>query len=212
MNQEVKRLLENGMIHEVQYPKWLANPVVVPKKNGKIRVCIDFTNLNKVCPKDSFPFPHIDRMVDAIARHELLIFLDVFSGYNQILMHPGDEEKTSFILEWGTYCYKRMLFGLKNAGATFQKLTNKMFSRMLGKMMEIYIGDKLVKSTKAKDQIRHLEECFNVLRMNGMKLNLTKYMFKGSSTKFLGFLMTQRGSKLARNRSKHSEIYHNLRI
>ena len=131
----MKRLLESGMIHEVQYPEWLANPVVVSKKNGKMRVCIDFTYLNKVCPKFSFPFPHIDRMVDAIVGHELLSFLDAFLGYNKNLMHPDDKEKTSFISAWDTYCCKRMPFGLKNAGATFQKLTKRMFSDMLVKMM-----------------------------------------------------------------------------
>ena len=113
------RLLEAGFIRQVQYPDWLANVVVVPKKNGKPRVCVDFTDLNKACPKDSFPLPHIDRLVDATAGHELLTFLDAFSGYNQILMHPDDQEKTSFITERGTYSYKVMPFGLKNAGATF---------------------------------------------------------------------------------------------
>ena len=103
----------------MQYPDWLANVVVMPKQNRKPRVYVDFTDLNKACPKDSFPLPHIDRLVDATAGHELLTFLDAFSGYNQILMHPDDQEKTSFITERGTYSYKVMPFGLKNAGATF---------------------------------------------------------------------------------------------
>ena len=125
INDEVNRLLESGIIREVQYPEWLANPMVVPKKSGKMRVCIDFTYLNKACPKDSFPLPHIDEIVDATVGHELLSFLDDFSGYNQILMHPDDEEKISFISKRGICCYKRMPFVLKNAGAIFQRLTNK---------------------------------------------------------------------------------------
>jgi len=120
VNDEVDKLLKIGSIREVQYPDWLANPVVVKKKNGKWRVCIDFNDLNKACPKDSFPLPHIDRLVEATAGHELLSFMDAFSGYNQILMNPEDQEKTSFITERGTYCYKVMPFGLKNARATYQ--------------------------------------------------------------------------------------------
>ena len=90
INEEVQKLLDNGAIKEVQYPEWLANVVVVRKKNGKWRVCIDFTDLNKACPNDSFPLPHIDTMVDATAGHELLSFMDAYSCYNQILMHPAD--------------------------------------------------------------------------------------------------------------------------
>ena len=115
INEEVQKLLENGSIREVQYPEGLANVVVVRKKNGKWRVCIDFTDLNKACPKDSFLLPHIDTMVDATAGHELMSFMDAYLGYNQILMHPADQEKTSFITNKGLYCYNVMPFGLKNA-------------------------------------------------------------------------------------------------
>ena len=118
INDEVKSLLGVGFIREVQYPEWLANVVVVKKKNGKWRVCIDFTDLNKSCPKDPFPLPHIDKLVDATAGHQLMSFMDAFSGYNQILMHPEDQEKTSFMTSRGIYCYKVMPFGLKNAGST----------------------------------------------------------------------------------------------
>ncbi|XP_074265474.1 uncharacterized protein LOC141587908 [Silene latifolia] len=99
INKEVDSLLAAGKIREVSYPKWLSNVVVVPKKNGKWRVCVDFTDLNKACPKDPFPLPHIDAMVDATAGHEVLTFLDAWSGYNQIKMHPQDQEKTAFMSE-----------------------------------------------------------------------------------------------------------------
>ena len=95
VNDEVEKLLKVGSITEVRYPDWLANPVVVKKKNGKWRVCIDFTDLNKACPKDSFPLLHIDRLVKATAGNELLSFMDAFLGYNQIMMHPDDREKTA---------------------------------------------------------------------------------------------------------------------
>ncbi|KAL0689536.1 hypothetical protein Bca4012_089214 [Brassica carinata] len=193
VNDEVDKLLKIGSIREVQYPDWLANPVVVKNKNGKWRVCIDFTDLNKACPKDSFPLPHIDRLVEATAGHELLSFMDAFSGYNQIVMNPDDQEKKSFITERGTYCYKVMPFGLKNVGATYQRLVNKMFSTQLGRTMELYIDDMLVKSSRASDHVLQLQECFNILNKFGMKLNPTKCTFGVASGEFLGYLVAKRG-------------------
>src|SRR6187397_3237078 len=160
INEEIQNLLKTGKIREVKYPEWLANVVVVRKKNGKWRICIDFTDINKACPKDPFPLPHIDAMVDATAGHELLSFMDTYSGYNQILMHKDDQEKTAFITSQGIYCYKVMPFGLKNAGATYQRLVNKMFEDQLGETMEVYIDDMLVKSKKSKDHVDHLKQTF----------------------------------------------------
>jgi hypothetical protein len=124
---EVEKLLKAQFIEEVHYPEWLANVVLVKKSNGKWRMCVDFTDLNKACPKDSFPLPRIDALVDSTSGYGLLSFMDAFSEYNQILMHPQDREKTAFITDRGLYCYKVMPFGLKNAGATYQRLVNKMF-------------------------------------------------------------------------------------
>ena len=126
---EVEKLLTAGFIREVYYPKWLANVVMVKKSNGKWRMCVDFTNLNRACPKDSFPLPKIDQLVDSTASHELLTFMDAFSGYNQIRMNEEDQEKTAFVTSQGLYCYRVMPFGLKNAGATYQRLVNQMFSK-----------------------------------------------------------------------------------
>ncbi|KAK0593489.1 hypothetical protein LWI29_037564 [Acer saccharum] len=193
INEEIQKLFDIGSVREVKYLDWLANVVVVKKKNGKWRVCIDFTDLNKACPKDSFPLPHIDMLVDATAGHELLSFMDAYSGYNQILMHPDDQEKTTFVTERGIFCYKVMPFGLKNAGATYQRLVNKMFAKMLGSTMEVYIDDMLVKSLVARQHIDHLRQSFDVLDQYGMKLNPTKCSFGVSSGKFLGYLVTQRG-------------------
>ena len=119
INEEVAKLLQAGAIREVEYPEWLANVVLVKKANGKWRLCIDFTNINRACSKDSFPLPRIDLIVDATASHELLSFMDAFSGYNQISMDPDDQENTSFVTGQGTYCYRVMHFGLKNAEATY---------------------------------------------------------------------------------------------
>ena len=118
INEEVGKILQAGAIREVEYPEWLANVVLVKKANGKWRLCIDFTDVNKACPKDNFPLQRIDLIVDATADHELS-FMDAFSGYNQIGMDPDDQEKTLFITAQGTYCYRVMPFRLKNAGATY---------------------------------------------------------------------------------------------
>ena len=127
INEEVGKLLQAREIREVEYPEWLANVVLFEKAKRKWRLCINFTEVNRACPKDSFPLPRIDLIVTATAGHELLSFMDAFSGYNQISMDPNDQEKTSFFTGQGTYCYRVMPSGLKNAGATFQRLVNIMF-------------------------------------------------------------------------------------
>ena len=119
--EEVRKLQEASFIKEVYYPDWLANLVMVKKASGKRRMCVDFTDLNKACPKDSNPFSRVDVLVDSIARHQLLSFMDAFLGYNQIRMHEDDQEKTSFVTSQGLFCYRVMPFGLKNAGATYQR-------------------------------------------------------------------------------------------
>ena len=111
--------MSTGFIQEVYYPNWLTNIILVKKANGKCRMCEDFTNLNKACPKDSFPLLRIDQLVDSIAGHKLLTFMDAFSGYNLIKMAEEDQEKIAFITSQGLYCYKVMPFGLKNTGATY---------------------------------------------------------------------------------------------
>ena len=128
VTEEVEKLLEADFIREVFYPEWLANVVMVKKSNGKWRMCVDFTDLSKAYPKDSFPLPRIDQLVDSTTRHKLLSFMDAFSGYNQILLDEDDQEKTSFVTSQGLYYYKVMSFGLKNARASYQRLVNRMFS------------------------------------------------------------------------------------
>nr|XP_009788410.1 PREDICTED: uncharacterized protein LOC104236226 [Nicotiana sylvestris] len=117
---EVNKLIEAGFIREVKYPSWISNIVPVKKKNGQIRVCVDFRDLNTACPKDDFPLPIIELMIDATTGHEAISFMDGSSGYNQIRMSPKDEECTAFRTPKGIYCYKVMSFGLKNVGSTYQ--------------------------------------------------------------------------------------------
>ena len=120
----------------------MVNVVLVPKKDGKVRVCVDFRDLNKASHKDDFPFPHIDLLVDSTTGHSMLSFMDGFSGYNQIMMALDDMEKTTFITEWGTYCYRVMPFWLKNARATYQRVATTLFHDM----MHRDVDDMIVKS------------------------------------------------------------------
>ena len=129
---------------------------MVKKSNGKLRMCVDFTNLNRARPKDSYPLPRIDTLVDSTARHELLSFIDAFSGYNQIKMNEEDQEKTSFVTSQGLFCYKIMSFGLKNARATYQRLMNKMFTHQIGRNVQVYVDDMLVKSLRENDHLNDL--------------------------------------------------------
>ena len=119
IGKEISKLLAAGFIKEVYHPEWLANPVLVKKKNGKWRMCVDYTSLNKACPKDPLPLPRIDQIVDSTTGCETLCFLDAYSGYHQITMKESNQLMTSFITPFGSYCYVTMLFGLKNAGATY---------------------------------------------------------------------------------------------
>ena len=122
IGEEVQRLLEAGFIREIKQATWVANPVLVPKKNTtKLRMCVDYTSLNKHCPKDQFPLSCINQIIDATSGCDRLSFLDAYSGYNQTRLKVGDEEKTAFITPYGVFCYMVMSFGLKNAGATYQR-------------------------------------------------------------------------------------------
>ena len=146
IKEKVQKLTMAQFIREVYYSDWLTNVVMVKKANGKWRMCVDFTDLNKVCPKDSYPLPHINQLVDSTACHKLLSFMDAFSGYNQIKINEADQEKTSFITRQSLFCYKVMPFDLKNAGETYQRLVNHMFCPQIGPNVEVYVDDMLVKS------------------------------------------------------------------
>ena len=185
--------MEADFISEVFYPDWLANVVMVKKSNGKWRMCINFIDLNKACPKDNFSLPRIDQPVDSTAGHKLLSFMDAFSRYNQILMDEDDQEKTSFVTSQGLYCYKVMPFELKNAGATYQRLGNHMFSHQIGRNVKVYVDDMLVKRKDEANHLDDLKETFNILRKYNMKLNPTKCVFTITSGKFLGFMVSQWG-------------------
>jgi len=166
-----------GAIKEVFYPEWLANTVVVKKKNGKWCVCVNFTNLNKVCPKDPFPIPQIDQLVDATVGHPRISFLDSFQGYHQILLALSDQEKTTFRTPTRNYHY----------------CVTQMFESQIGRNMEAYIDDMMIKSRQIKEHLTDLGDVFSVLREYKLCLNVSKCSFGVSSGKFLGYMITHRG-------------------
>ena len=190
---EVAKLKQAGAIKEVFYPQWLANTVVVKKKTGKWRVCVDFTDLNKACPKDPFPMPKIDQLVDATVGHPRMSFLDAFQGYHQISLATDDQEKTAFVTPIGNYHYKVMPFGLKNAGSTYQRMMTKMFEPQLGRSIEVYIDDMVVKSKVAAGHVEDLTSIFGILRKHKLRLNASKCSFGVGSGKFLGYMVTHKG-------------------
>lgn len=144
----------------------------------------NFADLNKACPKDPFSLPYIDTLVDAMAVHKMISFLDAFLGYNQILMHQEDHKKTAIITAKGIYRHIAMPFGLKNVGSTYQRLVNGMFANHIRRTMEVYIDEMIVKSKQSKDHTKYLQQTFAVLRRCSMKLNPAKYMdnFKPNMT------------------------------
>ena len=167
--------------------------VLVPKKDRKVKMCVDFRDLNKASSKDDFPLPHIDVLVDNIASHALLSFMDEFLGYNQIKMALEDMEKTSFITPWGTYCYKVMPFGLKNVGATYQRAATTLLHDLIHKEVEVYVDDMIVKSKDHEGHIPTLRKFFERIQFYKLLLNLKKCIFGVTSEKLLGFMVSQRG-------------------
>ena len=193
VKEEVLKLRQAGAIKKVFYPEWLANIVVVKKKNGKWRVCVDFTDLNKAYPKDPFSMPRIDQLVDTTIGHPRMSFLDAFQGYHQIPLAMGDQKKTTFVTPIGNYHYKVMPFELKNAGFTYQRMITRMFEPQLGKSIEVYIDNMVVKSKVVSEHVGDLGSIFEILRTHKLLLNAFKCSFGVRSGKFLGYMVTHRG-------------------
>jgi hypothetical protein len=190
---EVNKLLEAGFIRPVDYPSWLANPVLVENPDKSWRMCIDYTSLNKACPKDEYPMPCICQIVDSTVSCELLLFLDAYSGYHQISLTADDEEKTMFITPFGILCYTKMAFGLKNGGAIYQKCVHMVLEGQIRWNVEAYIDDIVVKSEKRGDLLDDLKETFDNLCKFNMMLNTKKCIFCVSSGKLLGYMVSSRG-------------------
>ena len=167
----------------VNHPEWFANVFWMPKKDGKVRMCVDFQDLNKASPKDDFPLPYI----------ALLLVMDGFLAYNQIKMGREDMEKTSFITPWGTYCYKVMPFGFKNACATYQHDVTTLLHDLIHKEVEVYVDDMIVKSKDREEHIPAFQKFFERIQFYKLQLNPKKCTFGVTSGKLLGFMVSQRG-------------------
>ncbi|GFY88776.1 hypothetical protein Acr_06g0007160 [Actinidia rufa] len=193
---EVEKLMEADAIIKVIYPSWLSSTVVVKKKTGKWRVCVDFTNLNQACPKDCFPLPKIDQLVDSTSGHARMSFLDAYRGYHQIALHRPDQEKTAFITPRGVFYYKVMPFGLKNAGVTYQRMVTKMFKPVLGRTIDAYIDDMVHLVTRrgieanpeqiaAIDQLTSPRNAKEIQKLIGMVAALNRFITLQQFKKYL---------------------------
>ncbi|KAK8954142.1 hypothetical protein KSP39_PZI002328 [Platanthera zijinensis] len=193
IREEVEKLLQAGFISANRYPGWVSNIVMVKKGKGKWRMCIDFSLLNKACPKDCYPLPRIDALVDSAVGFSLMSFLDAFSGYHQIRMHPPDVKDVTFVTEDGCFSYNMMPFRLKNAGATYQRMMDQIFREQKGRNLEVYADDLMVKSRDLGSHVLDLQETFATVRKYKMRLNPLKCVFGASTGKFLGHLLTPAG-------------------
>ena len=166
------------------------------KEDRKMASVCGLTDLNRAYPKDPFPMPRIDQLVDATVGHPRMSFLDAFQGYHQIPLAVDDQEKTAFITPVENYHYKVMPFGLKNAGSTYQRMMTKMFEPQLGKNVEVYIDDMVVKSKLVSEHLADLTSIFEILREHKQRLNTSKCSFGVGSGNFLGYMVTHRGIEM----------------
>jgi hypothetical protein len=191
IKKEIARLSDAGFIKEVDHPGWLANPILVPKKNKEWRMFVDYTDLNKVCKKDPFGLPQTDQVMDSRAGCSLLSFLDCYSGYHQIPLKEKDQIKTSLITPFCAFCYITMPFGLKSVGATYQRGIQWCVYSQLGRNAEAYVYDVVVKTWEEEGLIFDLAETFDNQRKFKMKLNPEKCTFRVPSGKLLRYMVSR---------------------
>ncbi|GJS95538.1 reverse transcriptase domain-containing protein [Tanacetum coccineum] len=166
---------------------------MVKKSDGGWRMCVDFTDINKACPKDCYPLPEIDWKVESLSRFWLKCFLDAYKGYHQIQMAKGDEDKTAFFAGEGVFCYQKIPFGLKNARATYHRLVDKVFHYQIGRNLEAYVDDMVIKSTSEEEMLADIKETFEKFQSINMKLNPKKCSFGIEEGPFLGHMITKQG-------------------
>jgi hypothetical protein len=206
IREEIKKLLDVGFIWEVHHPRWLANPVIVAKDGGNLRMCIDYTSLNKACPKDPSPLPRINQIMDSTPGCDLLCFLDAYSGFHQIPMYRKDEEHTAFIIVDGLYCCVSMPYGLKNALSTFVCAMHKTFGDLIRDLIEVYVDDIIIKIKKHTSLLENLTLAFDMLHSMRTKLNPDKCVFRIFARKLLIFLVSHRGIEAKPEKIKAIEV------
>jgi hypothetical protein len=196
VEREVKNLLDTKIIVPLRYSDWVANLVPVRKKNGEIRLCVDFRNLNKSSLKDNYPFLKMDHVLEKVVGANRMSMINSFFGYNQIAINEHDKEKTAFTTPWGTFMYDKMHFGLMNAGATFQRAMDIAFIDKRDKFVVIYLDDLTVFSKSDEDHLIHLKQTFEKCRRFGLSLNTKKSHFAMQEDKLLGHIVSRDGIKI----------------
>jgi hypothetical protein len=196
IEKEIKNLLDAKIIIPLRYSKWIANLVIVRKKNGEIKLCVDFRNLNKCSKKENYPLPKMEHLLQKISGVTVMSFLDGFSGYNQVSVHPDDQEKTTFTAPWGTFMYAKMPFRLMNVGATFKRAMDIAFVGEKDKFVLIYLNDITVYSSSHEEHLKHLKRVFLKCRQFGISVNHKKYQFALKKGKLLGHIVSAEGVKI----------------
>jgi hypothetical protein len=197
IREEIKKLLDAGFIREVHHPRWLTNSVVIPKAGVKFWMCIDYTSLNKACPKDPFPLPRIYQIVDSTSGCDLLCFLYAYSSFHQIAMSREDEEHIAFIIVDCLFCYVSMPYGLKNALPTFVRVMHKTFGDLIKDLIEVYIDDIIVKIKSRASLLDNLAQVFEQVVINPYQVEPRQMCVRGhcgQATRFPGFLPGNRGT------------------
>jgi hypothetical protein len=187
---EINKLHVAGFIYPIAYTSWVSNPIHVNKKYGVIHVCTNFRDLNHACPKDNFPTPFIDQIIDDYASHEALSFMDGFFGYNQIQIHPTYQYKTTFTIPWGTFSYHVMPFGLKKTDATFQQAMTYVFHD-LSHIILTYLDDLTTRSNKLTQHLDDLRIVFQRCHQHNIRLNTLKCVFCVTVGRLIGFIISQ---------------------
>ena len=190
---KLEKLLKAGFIRAIDYVEWISKIVLVSKHDKSIRVCMDFRDLNLACPKDDFPLPNIDMIVDMMAGYEMYSLMDGFSGYNQIKIAPEDQEKTTFSCAWGNFYWNMMPFGLKNVGAIYKRAIITIFHDMMHKTMEDYVDDTLVKSAQHHTHLQDLGPILDRMEKFSLRLNPKKCAFGVTLEKLLGYIVSTKG-------------------
>jgi hypothetical protein len=200
IEKEIKKLFEAKIIVSLRFSKWVENPVHVRKKSGEIRLCVDFINLNRVSLKDNYPLPKMDHILQKVVGSQKMSMLDGFYGYNQIMVHPDDQEKIAFTMPWGTFMYAKMHFGLMNVGGTFQRAMDIDFSDEKDKFIVIYLDEITIYSVFDEEHLKHLRRDFQKCRKFGISLNPKKSNFGMEEGKLLGNIISKEVIKIYPNR------------
>ncbi|MCO5551829.1 hypothetical protein L7F22_005332 [Adiantum nelumboides] len=193
IKEEIDKLKEGEFIYEIEHTDWVSPIVVVPKKNGKLRVCVNLKKVNAATIRDNYPLPITDHVIERVAGREAYSFLDGFSGYNKLAIKSEDQHKTAFATEWGIFAYRVMPFGLTNAPTTFQRLMSHAFKEYLRQFLEIYMDDLYVHSLIRMDHIEHLTKIFEKCRLYQIFLNPEKCVFMVRQGKILGHIVSKNG-------------------